>query len=98
MSQRLESLAAIFALAAFGLVVLFAFNARGPAADKAGRVSFQIATGPSGGTFFTVGQAVAGLISHPPGVGRCQTSMVCAPAGVILSARTSGGSIESLTE
>jgi TRAP transporter TAXI family solute receptor len=93
-----QRLAAIFALAAFGLLILLGINARpsGPA-DNGGRVSFQIATGPSGGTFFTVGQAIAGLISHPPGVGRCQTSTVCGPSGVILSTRTSQGSIDSVT-
>jgi hypothetical protein len=39
---------------------------------------------------------MAGLISHPPGVGRCDTATVCGPVGVILSARTSEGSAENL--
>jgi uncharacterized protein len=94
MQQRL---AAIFALIAFGILVLWGLNWRAaPAGDNGARITFQIATGPSGGTFFTIGQAIAGLVSHPPGVGRCETSTVCAPAGVILSARSAQGSFDNL--
>ncbi len=39
---------------------------------------------------------MAGLISHPLGVGRCDTATVCGPAGVILSARTSEGGADNL--
>jgi TRAP transporter TAXI family solute receptor len=92
----MQRLAALFALAAFGVLILVSLNARAPGGTEGARVSFQIATGPSGGTFFTIGEAIAGLVSHPPGVGRCETSMVCGPSGVILSARTSQDSIESL--
>ena len=52
------------------------------------RISFQIATGSTAGTFFPVGQAMAGLISHPRGVDRCDTAKVCGPAGLIMTART----------
>jgi TRAP transporter TAXI family solute receptor len=93
----LERLAALFALAAFGILILVNLNARGPGTSESARVSFQIATGPSDTTLFAIGQAIAGLISHPAGVGRCETSTVCAPAGVILSARTTQGAFESLT-
>jgi TRAP transporter TAXI family solute receptor len=93
-----QRLAAIFALALFGVLVLANLNSRAPAGGSPEtRVSFQIATGISGGSFFTIGQAIAGLISHPPGVGRCEISTVCGPSGVILSARTSQGSFDSLT-
>jgi TRAP transporter TAXI family solute receptor len=94
MQQRL---AAIFALVAFGILVLWGLNWRAaPRTENGARVTFQIATGPSGGTFFTIGRAIAGLISHPPGVGRCETSTVCAPSGVILSARSAQGSFDNL--
>jgi TRAP transporter TAXI family solute receptor len=93
-----QRLAALFALALFGVLVLVNLGARAPASSvPEARVSFQIATGASGGSFFTIGQAIAGLISHPPGVGRCEISTVCGPSGVILSARTSQGSFDSLT-
>lgn len=94
----LERLAALFALAAFGLLVLLSLNSRtGTGTGEEARISFQIGAGPSDGTFFTIGQAIAGLISHPPGVGRCETSTVCGPSGVILSARTAPGAFDSLT-
>lgn len=41
------------------------------------RISFQIATGSTGGTYFPVGQMLASIISHPPGVGRCQVEGRC---------------------
>jgi TRAP transporter TAXI family solute receptor len=95
MQQRL---AALFALAAFAALVLWGLNWREtPASDgSGGRVTFQIATGPSGGTLFTIGQAIAGVISHPTGMGRCDISTVCAPSGVILTARTARGSFDNL--
>ena len=95
MQQRF---AALFALAAFAALVLWGLSWRAaPVAGPDGeRVSFQIATGPSGGTFFTIAQAIAGIISHPPGMGRCETSMVCGPSGTILSVRTAPGSFDNL--
>ena len=58
--------------------------------------SFQIATGTTEGVYFPVGQAVAGLVSHPLGVGRCDTATVCGPAGVVLSARSSLGGADNI--
>jgi hypothetical protein len=55
------------------------------------RIAFVIATGPSSGTYFPVGQTIAGLISHPPGVDRCTHPSACGPAGLIASAQTSPG-------
>src|SRR3954469_4442507 len=96
MSQRL---AALIALLAFVAVVVGALLTGGRLGlDDTGpmRVSFQIATGTTEGVYFPVGQTIAGLISHPLGVGRCDTATVCGPAGVILSARTSEGSTDNL--
>ena len=42
------------------------------------------------------GESIAGLISHPPGVNRCEVANVCGPAGLIASARTSAGTMENL--
>ena len=66
------------------------------AADS--RISFQVATGSSAGTYFPVGEAIAGLVSHPPGIGRCEVPGVCGPAGLIASARTSQGSFDNLAQ
>ena len=97
MSQRVV---AIIALAAFVALVMGALVTGGKMglADDSGpaRISFQIATGSTEGVYFPVGQAMAGLISHPLGVGRCDTATVCGPAGVILSARTSEGGADNL--
>ncbi|HEY0265863.1 MAG TPA: TAXI family TRAP transporter solute-binding subunit [Rhizomicrobium sp.] len=95
MSQRL---AALIALAGFAVLVISALMGGnlGLADSPPSRISFQIATGSTEGVFFPVGQAMAGLISHPPGVGRCDTATVCGPAGVILSARTSEGAADNL--
>jgi TRAP transporter TAXI family solute receptor len=68
----------------------------GAAQTPGARVSFAIATGSTSGTFFPVGEAIAGLISHPPGVSRCDAAPACGPAGLIASARTSQGAVENL--
>ena len=61
------------------------------------RVAFQISTGSTTGSYFPVGQLLADLLSHPPGVGRCQAADVCGPAGLIVSTRASEGSIANVT-
>ncbi|HEX4635234.1 MAG TPA: TAXI family TRAP transporter solute-binding subunit [Rhizomicrobium sp.] len=94
-----ERVLALLALLAFIMVVVGALLTGGNlgiADSGPTRVSFQIATGSTEGVYFPVGQAMAGLISHPLGVGRCDTAMVCGPAGVILSARTSEGTTDNL--
>jgi TRAP transporter TAXI family solute receptor len=95
MSQRI---AALLALAGFVLTVMGVWLWGGNVGPEPGssRVSFQIATGSTGSLYFPVGQAMAGIISHPPGMGRCETATVCGPAGVILSARTSEGAADNL--
>ncbi|MBV9062627.1 MAG: hypothetical protein JOY77_06830, partial [Alphaproteobacteria bacterium] len=57
-------------------MVLLAGNAA-----PAQRIAFVIATGPTGGTYFPVGEAIASIVSHPPGVYRCETPGVCGPPG-----------------
>ncbi|HEX4302650.1 MAG TPA: TAXI family TRAP transporter solute-binding subunit [Rhizomicrobium sp.] len=70
--------------------------ALGPAQALSQRISFQILTGSTGGTYFPVGQLIAGLISHPPGVDRCETADVCGPSGLIMTARTSDGAVANV--
>jgi TRAP transporter TAXI family solute receptor len=95
MSQRML---AIIALIAFVVLVLGVTLTGGKLglADAPSRISFQIATGTTEGVYFPVGQAMAGLISHPLGVGRCDTATVCGPAGVVLSARSSLGGADNI--
>ena len=78
-------------LAALILVVSY-----GAAQTMPARISFQIVTGSTGGTYFPVGQLIAGLISHPPGVDRCESANVCGPSGLIITARTSDGAVANV--
>jgi TRAP transporter TAXI family solute receptor len=82
---------AVPVLAALMLVVSF-----GSAQTMPARISFQIVTGSTGGTYFPIGQLIAGLISHPAGVDRCDTVAVCGPSGLIISARTSDGAVSNV--
>ena len=95
-SQRVLALLALFAFLMLVVGALLTGGNLGIADSGPTRVSFQIATGSTEGVYFPVGQAMAGLISHPLGVGRCDTATVCGPAGVILSARTSEGTTDNL--
>jgi len=84
--------ASLLALAGFGVATL------GSAQTQASRVSFVLATGSTGGTYFPVGQAIAGIVSHPPGVARCDLAGVCGPAGLVASVRSSPGSIANVLD
>jgi len=96
MSERFLAIAALVAFVVLVIGALLTGGNLGMADSGPVRVSFQIATGSTEGVYFPVGQTMAGLISHPLGVGRCDTATVCGPAGVILSARTSEGSTDNL--
>jgi TRAP transporter TAXI family solute receptor len=96
MSQRLAALTALFAFVMLVIGALLWGGNIGLGDTGPSRVSFQIATGSTESLYFPVGQAMAGLISHPAGVARCETATVCGPAGVILSARTSEGAADNL--
>jgi TRAP transporter TAXI family solute receptor len=101
MKHRLPALIAMTGFLALVLAVLIASRTIGtagtpPAWLNQPRISFQIATGSTAGTFFPVGEAIAGLVSHPRGVDRCDSAGVCGPAGLIVSARTSEGAVDNL--
>jgi len=78
-----------------GLFVVVSFTS---AQTLPARISFQIVTGSTAGTYFPIGQLIAGLISHPPGVDRCESAPVCGPTGLIISARTSEGAISNVLQ
>jgi uncharacterized protein len=67
-------------------------GAQAQVADAPPRIAFEISTGSTTGTYFPVAQAIAQLLSHPPGVERCEPPDVCGPAGLIVSTRASPGS------
>ena len=60
------------------------------------RVSFQISTTSITGNDFFVGELLAGILSHPPGISRCENADICGPAGLIVSTRAADGSVANL--
>jgi len=80
-------------------IAAFAFMGAGAqTTPEVGRISFQIATGPVGGSYFPVGEALARIISNPPGFGRCEDEVdLCGPVGLIASARSTEGPISNIT-
>jgi TRAP transporter TAXI family solute receptor len=97
MRRRLLAFAAtlfvsLLALAGFAVVSL------GTAQTTATRIAFVIATGSTGGTYYPVGQAIAEIVSHPPGIARCDAPGACGPAGLVASVRTSEGSIANIRD
>lgn len=81
---------------ALGVTMALAFEAMAQTADGPQRISFQISTGSTTGTYFPVGSLLAQLLSHPPGVGRCEAANICGPSGLIVSTRASQGSIANV--
>ena len=84
------------AVVAFGLAISTADGLAAQAAETAQRISFQIATGSSTGTYFPVGALLSEVLSHPPGVGRCENANACGPAGLIVSTMASQGSVANV--
>jgi uncharacterized protein len=95
MKRRSVGLLALGSFLALGIVVAAGF---GPAQTAPQRLSFVIDTGPTGGTYFPIGEAMADIVSHPPGVARCEAADVCGPSGLIASARSSAGTIANVLD
>jgi hypothetical protein len=75
---------------------MLAITATAQITDNPQRISFQISTGSTTGTYFPVGSMLAQLLSHPPGVGRCEAANLCGPSGLIVSTRASQGSVANV--
>jgi uncharacterized protein len=85
------------AAAGLGLTVLVILASRlGAAQGQPSRQFFEISTGSSGGTYFPIGEMIAGIVSHPPGLARCDAPAVCGPPGLVVSARTSDGAVANV--
>jgi TRAP transporter TAXI family solute receptor len=95
MTRRFAGLWVLAGVAALGILAVAGF---GPAQTAPQRLSFVIDTGPTGGTYFPIGEAIAGIVSHPPGLFRCDAPGVCGPAGLIASARTSAGTLANVAD
>ena len=82
-----------------GIALLLAAAATGLAQNNGGvpaRISFQISTGSTSGSDFSVGELLAGLLSHPPGISRCEAADLCGPPGLIVSTRATEGSVANV--
>lgn len=88
---RRFTVSSVFGVSIVTVLVLGSLLGFGTVNSYAQRISFSIATGPGSGTYFPIGETIAGLISHPPGVGRCLNPAACGPEGLIASAQTSPG-------
>lgn len=86
----------VFAVLSLAVLAMLGVAATGPAQTAPQRAAFVIDTGPTGGTYFPIGEAIANIVSHPPGVFRCDTPGVCGPTGLIASARTNPGTIANV--
>ena len=84
------------AVLALVLSVTLAAKTVAQIADTPQRIAFQISTGSTTGTYFPVGALLAQLLSHPPGVGRCEAANACGPSGLIVSTRASQGSVANV--
>ena len=56
----------------------------------------RIATGERGGTYFTVGQAIASIFTHPQDAVHCRTAGRCGPKGLTAVVQTSDGSVRNV--
>jgi len=97
MARRIANWSAVGVTGAIALVLALVVGL-GSETGWAQRIFFIIETGPTSGTYFPVGEGMAGLVSHPPGLHRCDTPGVCGPAGLIASARTSPGAIANVVD
>ena len=84
------------AVLALALVTTLAAESLAQIADLPQRIAFQISTGSTTGNYFPVGALLAQLLSHPPGVGRCEAANACGPSGLIVSTRASQGSVANV--
>lgn len=55
----------------------------------------RIGTGALGGTYFTIGQALATIFSHPENAVHCKTEGRCGPKGLAAVVQTSDGSVRN---
>jgi TRAP transporter solute receptor, TAXI family len=85
-----------FAASALLAVSLAAALSPVPAQTLPPRRSFDIATGPVAGTYFPMGELIARVVSHPPGLARCEKQALCGPPGMVVSARSSDGAVANV--
>ena len=72
------------------LIAVLVWSSAACAADADALRYFRIGTGSAAGTDFTIGQAIAAVISSPPGAPPCDARSRCGVPGLIAVAETTG--------
>lgn len=81
----------------FGVLALGVVRSGAWTSDEAGKVTFfRIATGATGGTYFRMGEVLAGVISRPPGGDPCELGGRCGVDGLIAVVKSSPGSVANV--
>ena len=95
--RRLLCAAGGAAAAAVGSAVWLAGGASSwrAAAQEEAQI-FRIGTGPTTGSYFTIGGIIANAISNPPGSRPCESGGSCGVPGLIAIAQTTRGSIQNV--
>ena len=89
-------LAGVGVLIAVLVLALFARGSAQTTPPVPQRVAFQISTASLTGNDFFVAELLAGILSHPPGISRCETTNLCGPPGLIVSARVAEGAVANV--
>ncbi|MDD3446156.1 MAG: TAXI family TRAP transporter solute-binding subunit, partial [Zavarzinia sp.] len=83
--------------------LLFGLAASGVMLGMGGRVAraqearyLRIATGSAAGTYYPVGETIARLLSHPPGLPPCDPGVACGVPDLVATAETSEGSVANV--
>ena len=79
-----------------GISAVFAFLAVSTVAEAQNGTLFRIGTGGIGGTYYPVGQTIAGIIGNPPGSRPCNEGGTCGVQGMTAVALTSLGSVANV--
>jgi len=95
MKTRLAAFSGFAAAGLLAALLLLAAALTGVDAQPQ-RIAFVIATGSTGGTYFPIGEAIAEIVSHPPGFTRCEKPSACGPTGLIASVKTSAGAMANV--
>ncbi|MBV1934874.1 MAG: TAXI family TRAP transporter solute-binding subunit [Parvibaculaceae bacterium] len=81
----------------FGLLGVGLMRANTPLTDEGQRATFfQIGTGSTSGTYFSIGEMLAAMISRPPGSEPCVAGGHCGVAGIVAIAKSSAGSVANV--
>jgi TRAP transporter TAXI family solute receptor len=85
------------ALIVCGFLFAIVLTPRTPAPQQqVRRASFEIATAADAASNIRVAAMMAGLLSNPPGIGRCARPELCGPPGLIVTARAARGATANL--